>query len=210
MTRVKICGITNVEDALAAVECGANALGFIGVPGSHRFISIEAADRIMCLLPPFVSTVLVISSCEEVEFPQALYTYSAVQFYRGDCSRTVTGSTACIRACRVRDVASLHALDEEIRGVRPDALLLDAYHPQVLGGSGETFNWDLAVEAKERFGLPVILAGGLTPVNVGEAVRKVRPYAVDVSSGVESSPGRKDHAKVKAFIEAVRAADLEV
>ena len=89
----------------------------------------------------------------------------------------------------------------------PHAILLDTYHKDKLGGSGETFNWELAMEAKERFGLPLILAGGLTPENVGEAVRTVRPYAVDVSSGVEAEPGRKDHAKVKAFIQAVREAD---
>ena len=85
---------------------------------------------------------------------------------------------------------------------------MDAYHKDKLGGSGETFNWDLAIEAKRRFDVPIILAGGLTPDNVEEAIAKVQPYAVDVSSGVEAEPGRKDHAKLKAFLQAVRRADL--
>jgi phosphoribosylanthranilate isomerase len=209
MTRIKICGITNQADALAAVERGADALGFISVPQSPRFIDFGAAEAIICALPPFTATVAVVSQCNEIAFPPGIYGYSAVQYYDGDCTRTVTGRTACIRACRVRDSDSLLVLADQMRGVEPDALLLDAYHPDKLGGSGETFNWDLAVVAKERFGLPIILAGGLTPENVAEAIRRVRPYAVDVSSGVEAQPGRKDYAKLRDFIQAVRDADKE-
>jgi phosphoribosylanthranilate isomerase len=207
MTRVKICGITNVEDALAAVKYGADALGFICVQESPRYIDFEAAFAVMSSLPPFVATVAVVSRCEEAAMDRELYSFTAVQYYAGDCTRTITGSTAAIRACRVCDERSLDILAEQIRGVEPDALLLDTFHPDRLGGSGETFDWDLALLAKEKFGLPIILAGGLTPENAGEAVRRVRPYAVDVSSGVEASPGKKDHDKMRRFIAAVRSAD---
>ena len=106
-----------------------------------------------------------------------------------------------MKAFRVRDAASLKALPD----YRTDAWLLDAHVPGQYGGTGDTFNWDLAVEA-QRLGRPIFLAGGLTPENVGAAVQKVRPYAVDVSSGVESAPGKKDHTKVTAFIKAAKAA----
>jgi phosphoribosylanthranilate isomerase len=104
-----------------------------------------------------------------------------------------------MKALRIRDAESLRPLPE----YKTDAFLLDAYAPDKLGGTGATFNWDLAIEAK-KIGKPIFLAGGLTPENVGEAVRKVQPYAVDVSSGVESAPGTKDHAKVRAFIQAAK------
>ena len=104
----------------------------------------------------------------------------------------------------MRDQASLESVPANLKY---DGYVLDTYHQDKLGGSGETFNWDLAVEAKARFGKPIILAGGMTADNVGEAVARVRPFAVDVSSGVEAAPGRKDHAKLKAFIRAVRDAD---
>jgi phosphoribosylanthranilate isomerase len=107
-----------------------------------------------------------------------------------------------MKAIRIRDAASL----KELANFTTDAYLLDAYAPAARGGTGEKFNWELAVEA-QKFGKPVFLAGGLTPENVADAVRKVRPFGVDVASGVESSPGKKDHAKIRAFIAAVRNAD---
>lgn len=208
VTRIKICGITNLEDALAAVAYGADALGFIAVAGSPRYVDPQhVASHILPCLPPFVTPVLVLKSCEEESFPSDLQSFGAVQFYSGDCSSTVTGTTRCLRAFRIRDESSLREIATTLEGPRPDAILLDTYHKDKLGGSGETFNWELAVEAKQRFGLPIILAGGLTPENVGEAIQTVRPYAVDVSSGVEAAPGRKDHAKIKAFVEAVRRVD---
>jgi phosphoribosylanthranilate isomerase len=106
-----------------------------------------------------------------------------------------------MKAFRIRNADSLR----ELTDYKTDAWLLDAYSPDKAGGTGETFNWDLAVEAR-RLGRPIFLAGGLTPQNVAEAVRRVEPYAVDVSSGVEAAPGRKDHAKVRAFIEAAKGA----
>ena len=107
-----------------------------------------------------------------------------------------------MKAFRIRDAASLNALAQ----CRADALLLDSFVAGKQGGTGETFNWDLAVEAK-KFGLPIFLAGGLTPDNVAQAVQHARPFGVDVSSGGEAAPGRKDHAKIRAFIQAVRSAD---
>ena len=108
-----------------------------------------------------------------------------------------------MKAFRIRDAASLQRLPN----YPTDAWLLDAYNPDQPGGTGETFNWDLALEAR-AWGRPIFLAGGLTPENVGEAVRRARPYAVDVSSGVEAAPGRKDHAKIKAFIQAAKTVEV--
>ena len=218
MTRVKICGITNSEDARAAVDYGADALGFVLIPESPRCIDIFAAQDIARSLPPFAQTVLLLESCVDkpVEILMAanyrIAGFGAVQFYAGDCVRWLPGMAACIRAFRIRDESSLEEISAYLGGKDenppPDAILLDAYHKDKLGGSGETFNWNLAAEAKKRFDIPIILAGGLTPENVAEAIAKVQPHAVDVSSGVEAEPGRKDHAKLKAFIRAVRRADL--
>lgn len=218
ITRVKICGITNVEDAQAAVECGADALGFILVPDTPRYVG--DAETLMTLLgsvPPFVTRVAVCQDATTIE-RRWEGAFQALQFYEPIADQTWHwyGWHSRIYAARIQDESSLQAITETIPmlsnvggDLMIDALLLDTYHKDKLGGAGETFNWDLAVEAKRRFGLPIILAGGLTPENVGEAIRKVRPYAVDVSSGVEARPGKKDHAKVKAFMEAVHVADAE-
>ncbi len=204
MTRIKICGISNGLDALAAAEAGADALGFIAVPGSPRFLPPEVYHEISAALPLFVKRVVVAHRPEDAEEYLAEY----VQHYEDttDKSRFRRGSAWRIRAFRVRDESTL-------RGIQayPDpvgAIQLDAYHQGMLGGSGETFDWSLAVRAKALTDRPVILAGGLTPDNVQDALEAVRPYAVDVSSGVESAPGVKDHAKVRAFVRAVREWDL--
>jgi phosphoribosylanthranilate isomerase len=145
--------------------------------------------------------------------------FDALQFYDAKLEQNrawLSGEFRLVYACRIKDMTSLDALTEVVSFLHaPDplrysplhAILLDTYHKDKLGGSGETFNWELAVEAKRRFDIPIILAGGLTPENVEEAISTVRPYAVDVSSGVEAEPGRKDHTKLKAFFEAVRRAD---
>ncbi len=137
------------------------------------------------------------------------YAYDYVQFYREEDDKQDWwyDSWQHIRAFRVKDEESLDDIESYRFHEGMRAYLLDAYNQDKLGGSGETFNWELAVEAKRRFGKPIILAGGLTPENVGEAIATVQPYAVDVSSGVEAEPGRKDHARLKAFIDAVREAD---
>jgi len=205
LTKIKICGITNLEDALAAVEYGADALGFIEVPESPRFITPARFQEITQALPPFVRTVIVVNR------PGDAFRYSAdlIQHYKDstDSSRSGRGAQWRIRAFRIKDEGSLEELKRYTDPVR--AVLLDAHSSTVLGGSGHTFPWDLALRAQDLTVRPIILAGGLTPENVTDAIAGVRPYAVDVSSGVEASPGVKDHGKLKAFIKAVRAWDLE-
>ncbi|MBC8142483.1 MAG: phosphoribosylanthranilate isomerase [Armatimonadetes bacterium] len=202
MTQIKICGLTNADDARAAVRLGADALGFIGVPGSPRYITPDAMRAATRGLPPFVTTVVVVRTpIDAVGYPA-----STLQYYDGDSAAALLKR---VRVFRIQNAASL----DELREYRhtPDAVLLDAFHETALGGAGVRFDWNLAVEAKHMMGdLPVILAGGLTPENVADAVRMVRPYAVDVSSGVESEPRRKDHDKLRRFIAAVRDADREI
>ncbi len=200
--RVKICGITNVEDALAAVDAGADALGFIFFGGSPRFIEPAAAQAIIGGLPPFVSKVgvFVDETLENVQRISRLTGVSAVQLHGNEAPAFCAAlAPAVIKAFRIKDRSSLSALGSYDRA----SFLLDSYVPGQPGGTGEKFSWELAVEAKS-FGRPIILAGGLTPDNVTQAVEKTVPYAVDVSSGVEFAPGRKDHAKVRDFILAAK------
>lgn len=213
MTRVKICGITNVEDARAAVDYGAHALGFVLFKESPRYVYGDGTGHLNYLLtsvPPLVSCVAVASPHVDLT-ALADVTFSALQMHETPTERFVKrcDELRLIYAFRMQSTVSLEYVDTVLHSkvYRIGGILLDAYHSDKLGGSGETFDWELAREAKERFGLPIILAGGLTPENVGDAIAAVRPYAVDVSSGVESEPGRKDHAKLKAFIRAVHKAD---
>lgn len=204
MTRIKICGISNGLDARAAADAGADALGFIAVPGSPRYLPPEVYHEISAALPLFVKRVVVAHRPEDAEEYLAEY----VQHYEdaADPSRFRRGAAWRIRAFRMRDESSLAEI-----AAYPDpvgAILLDTYHQQMLGGSGKTFDWSLAVRAKALTDRPLILSGGLTPGNVQAALEAVRPYAVDVASGVEASPGVKDHAKIKAFVRAVREWDL--
>jgi phosphoribosylanthranilate isomerase len=201
---VKICGITNTPDALAAAQAGADALGFVFYEGSPRYIATDAAAAIIHELPPAIVKVgLFVNAAEEaVQRAIAECGLNLLQFHGDETpDYCLQFGLMSMKAFRVRDAASLKALPD----YRTDAWLLDAYVPDQYGGTGDTFNWDLAVEA-QRLGRPIFLAGGLTPENVGAAVQKVRPYAVDVSSGVESAPGKKDHTKVTAFIKAAKAA----
>ena len=204
VTRIKICGITNERDALLACELGADALGFIGVRDSPRFVTPDAYHELAAALPLFVPRVVVVPRPEDAEGYLADY----VQHYADttDKAQFRRGSQWRIRAFRMHGDASLDELAAYADPV--GAVLLDAYHPNTLGGSGATFPWDLAVRAKTLTARPVLLAGGLTPDNVQAALEAVRPYGVDVSSGVESRPGVKDPAKLRAFIRAVREWDL--
>ncbi len=202
-TQVKICGVTTVADALAAAEAGADMIGLMLYEGSPRHISHAQAAEISRALPPFVLKVGVFVNPEEALVSRAIAEcqLSLLQFHGTEPSEFCTQfGLMSVKALRVKDAVSLTALEQYAN----DAFLLDAYAPNGLGGTGEKFNWDLAVEA-QKFGKPIFLAGGLTPENVADAVRQVRPFAVDVSSGVESAPGMKDAAKVRAFIAAVRA-----
>jgi phosphoribosylanthranilate isomerase len=201
--KVKICGITNVADALAAAAAGADMIGLMFAEKSPRLISLATAVEIHRALPPFVLRVGVFVNPPEDLVLRALGEcgLSLLQFHGDETSEFCTQFGAMsLKAFRIQNAESLAALEN----YHTDAFLLDAHSKNGLGGTGETFNWDLAVDA-QKFGKPIFLAGGLTPDNVAEAVRKVQPFAVDVSSGVESAPGKKDVAKVRAFIEAVRA-----
>jgi phosphoribosylanthranilate isomerase len=203
--KVKICGITNLPDGMAAAEAGADALGFVFYDQSPRRISIEAAAVLIPQLPPFVMKVGVFVNAPEDLVVRAIREcgLNLLQFHGDEPPEyCLQFGLMSMKAFRVRDAASLQALSR----YRTDAWLLDSYTPDKPGGTGETFNWDLAFEA-QGLGHPIFLAGGLTAENVAEAVRRARPYGVDVSSGVEAAPGRKDHAKVKAFIQAAKAVE---
>jgi len=201
-TLVKICGITNEADALAATEAGADALGLMFYEPSPRNVSLKAAAEIARKLPPFVIKVGVFVNSPEDVVLRAIGEcgLNIVQFH-GDETPDYCQlfPVMTIKAFRIRDADSLKSLPD----YQTDAWLLDAHVADKLGGTGAKFNWDLAIEA-QKLGRPIFLAGGLTPENVGEAVRKVRPYAVDVSSGVEASSGKKDHEKVRMFIQAAK------
>jgi phosphoribosylanthranilate isomerase len=201
--KVKICGITSAADALASAEAGADLLGFMFYAPSPRNISLRTAAEIARQLPPFVVKVGVFVNADEDLVTRAIGDcgLNLLQFHGDEppeyCAQFGLMS---MKAFRIRDVESLTALP----AYPTEAWLLDAFVKGKPGGTGEKFNWDLALEAK-KFGKPIFLAGGLTPGNVAAAVKKVQPYAVDVSSGVEASPGKKDPAKVKAFIQAAKA-----
>jgi phosphoribosylanthranilate isomerase len=203
-TKVKICGLTSVADARAAAEAGADMIGLMFYDKSPRNISIAQASEISRALSPFVLKVGVFVNPTEAEVMEAISAcgLNLLQFHGDESSEFCTHfGLMSMKALRVKDADSIAALEN----YSTDAFLLDAYSKSGLGGTGEKFNWDLAVEA-QKFGKPVFLAGGLTPENVAEAVRIVQPFAVDVSSGVESAPGIKDAAKVRAFIQAVKSA----
>lgn len=203
MAKVKICGITNVEDALQAVEAGADALGFVFYAKSPRYVTPNEVQQILAELPPFVTTVglFVNEPIARIRRTMAAARLDVVQLHGDeqpeDC---LIEPLRVIKALRVRDAASL----EGAARYRVSALLLDAWSDKSYGGTGEQFDWQLVRRLTAK--RPLILAGGLNPENVIDAVRTVRPYAVDVSSGVESAPGKKDHQKVVEFITRVRNA----
>jgi len=204
---VKICGITNLEDALAAVGFGADALGFVFHETSPRSVSIENAARISQKLPPHIVKVGVFVDAPEETVLRAIAAcgLNVLQFHGGESPEYCCQfGLMSVKAFRMRDAASL----EELPRYPTDAWLLDSYVEDKPGGTGKKFNWELAREA-QRLGRPIFLAGGLTHENVADAVRLVKPYAVDVSSGVEASPGKKDLKKLKAFIEAAKHFDQE-
>ena len=201
---VKICGITSEADALAATEAGADAIGLMFYEGSPRHVTLEQAKAISAALPPHVMRVGVFVNAEEAFVHQALTEcmLNILQFHGDEtpeeCSRY---PVMTLKAFRVQGEETLAQLE-----AYPSAgYLLDAYVKDALGGTGATFNWDLAVRAQE-FGKPIFLAGGLTPENVAEAVRKVQPFGVDVSSGVEIEPGRKDAEQMRTFVAEAKGA----
>ncbi len=199
--RVKICGITCIEDALDAVDAGADALGFIFAPSPRRIEPIDAAE-IIRELPPFLTTVgLFVDEAPEPVLREC--PLDVIQFHGAESPERVAACPVrSIKAFRVRCSEDL----AQIRAYRAaSAWLLDAYVPGVAGGTGHRFPWALANEV-QGWGGRLIVAGGLTPENVAECIGQTRPYGVDVSTGVERSPGRKDPVKLRDFVQAARSA----
>jgi phosphoribosylanthranilate isomerase len=201
--KVKICGLTNAPDALAALDAGADMLGFNFCESSPRHLTPAAAAAIVRQLPSFAVKVGVFVDAPEDLVLRAIADcgLNLLQFHGDESPEYCTQfGLMSMKAFRIRDEKSLEAMTR----YPTDAWLLDAFVPGRAGGTGRQFNWDLALEA-QKLGRPIFLAGGLTPDNVADAVRRVQPYAVDVASGVEAAPGKKDPAKVRAFIAAARA-----
>lgn len=206
MVKVKVCGITSLTDALAAVEAGADALGFNFYRRSPRYVEPAAARRIIAELPPGVVCVGVFvneESAYELAHLAEEARVSVVQLHGDEPPEycATLGGREVIKALRVgKDFAPAEVARYPVRSI-----LLDAYNARARGGTGETFDWGLARRTRELVA-ELYLAGGLTPENVAAAIAEVEPYAVDVCSGVETAPGRKDAARVRAFVAAVRAA----
>jgi len=206
MTRVKICGITRIEDGLAAAQAGADAIGLVFVGKSPRHVTPDQAREIARALPPFISTVALFVNPTAAEVEAVLKTVrpDVLQFHGEEPPEFCRSfGVPYLKAFRVRpgvDLLQSAALYADAQG-----WLLDAWSEAAHGGTGERFDWDLIPLDLPR---PTVLAGGLTPANVAEAVFKVRPWAVDVSSGVESSKGIKDAAKIAAFIKEIRNAHV--
>jgi phosphoribosylanthranilate isomerase len=204
-TRVKICGITRPQDALAAAQAGADAVGLVFYPSSRRYLSTERAVEIRDALPPFVQSVALFVNADAAQVAQVLQRVrpGMLQFHGEEspdfCSQF---GAPFVKAVRVRP--GVDALEYLRPFSRAAAWLFDSYVPEY-GGVGESFDWSLVPALRER---PLILSGGLTPANVAEALRRVRPWGVDVSSGVESAKGIKDAAKIAAFMAEVRNADV--
>ncbi|MNE11067.1 N-(5'-phosphoribosyl)anthranilate isomerase [compost metagenome] len=201
--RSKICGITRIEDALAAVEAGADALGLVFYAKSPRAVTVQQARAIIAALPPFVTTVGLFvnaSRCELGEILDAV-PLDLLQFHGDETLADCEGwHRPYIKALRVKagdDIAAACLAYPSASGI-----LLDTYVEGVPGGTGEAFDWSLIPQGLSK---PIILAGGLTPDNVAGAIARVQPYAVDVSGGVEQGKGIKDHAKIRAFVQAVRS-----
>jgi len=201
--KIKICGITTVADAAAAAEAGADLIGLMFYEKSPRHISLKTAAKIAGAIPAYVLKTGVFVNPPEELVTRAIGEcgLNFLQFHGDEPPEfCVQFGIMSMKAFRIRDRRSLKSLPD----YSTDAWLLDACAAGARGGTGEKFNWKLAVEAK-KFGRPIFLAGGLTPENIAEAVRGVQPFGVDVSSGVESAPGKKDHTKVRAFIAAARS-----
>jgi phosphoribosylanthranilate isomerase len=203
-TRVKICGITRPEDGIAAAQAGADAIGLVFYPPSPRFLSVDRALEIRDALPPFVQVVALFVNPDAAQVAQVIGRVrpGALQFHGEETPEFCAEfGVPYVKACRVREGVDL------LKYLRPfsraAAWLLDS-HVAEYGGVGESFDWALAPAVRER---PIVLSGGLGPANIAEAIRRVKPWGVDVSSGVESAKGVKDARKIAAFIAEVRNAD---
>ncbi|MCQ9208425.1 MAG: phosphoribosylanthranilate isomerase [Omnitrophica bacterium] len=204
MTRIKICGITNVEDATWVANLSADYLGLVFAKESKRKVNLENAQEIARVVPPYIQKVGLFVNQEPdlVNKILELYKLELLQFHGEETPQycqQFKGKAKIIKAFRIKDEESL----SQISQYDVDFYLLDAFIEGEQGGTGENFNWDLALKVKE-FGRPIFLAGGLKPDNVVEAIKKVEPFAVDVSSGVEASPRRKSVELMQEFINKVR------
>lgn len=202
-TRIKFCGLTQATDITTAVAAGADALGFVLWPGSRRHVDLEKLIELAALVPAFVTRVGLFVDAEP-ELVRCVEPHLDLLQFHGDETPAFCAGFArpWIKALRMRDGLDLHAAAEAFAGAQ--ALLLDAYRPGVPGGTGETFDWSRIPAGLKK---PVILAGGLTPENVADAIERVRPYAVDVSGGVEAEPGSKCPRLLAAFSRAVADVD---
>ncbi len=205
MARVKICGITNHPDAALAVSLGVHALGFIFAQSPRR-IAPEKARRIISIIPPFVTTVGVFVD-ERRETIRDIMQYCGLDLiqFHGDESPDVCEEfmPRTIKGFRIRDRSDIESIT--LYKGKARAILLDTYAKGKRGGTGKTFDWNLAVRSKDA-GVPVILTGGLTPANIVDAISAVTPYAVDVNSGIEERPGEKDHILMKELMGNIRKA----
>jgi phosphoribosylanthranilate isomerase len=208
--RIKICGVTRPEDAADIADAGADAIGLNFYPSSPRFVSDEQAEEIIAALPAHVAKVGVFVNADASAIRDKVQRLGLdwVQLHGDEPPEFITElpGLAVIRAVRLQDRVSVVLPSTKGKLIRlPNAVLIDAFSASAYGGTGTTVVWEAIPEARRRLaGLPVILAGGLTPENVAEAIRVARPDAVDVASGVESSPGIKDLAKVRDFVAASR------
>jgi len=206
-TRVKICGITRTQDGVAAVNHGADAIGLVFYAPSPRAVSVAQAQRLVAALPPLVSVVALFVNPDEQEVREVLQALpiSLLQFH-GDESPEFCRSFGrpYIKAVRMAEGTDLHA--EAARFDSACGLLVDSFSSQARGGTGETFDW---TEIPDGLPLPLIMAGGLEPENVAEAISRVHPYAVDVSSGVEAERGVKDESRIAAFMRAATETDFD-
>jgi phosphoribosylanthranilate isomerase len=204
-TGVKVCGITREEDAVAAVTAGVDALGFNFYPSSKRHVRLDDVVGWIPGLPDDVGRVAVVVNAEEnlLRELQASGLFHAFQFHGDETSETCArwGGSFYVRA---RPIADKLSADSALSDTAP-CLLLDAHAPGTYGGTGQVIDWSLAARVAQAAKRPVVLSGGLHPGNVGSAVSQVRPSAVDVASGVESAPGRKDAAKMRDFVAAARS-----
>ncbi|MFT7684782.1 MAG: phosphoribosylanthranilate isomerase [Candidatus Azotimanducaceae bacterium] len=206
-TRVKICGITNLQDALLAIDAGADSLGFNMYHASPRFISAELAAEIMDQMPPFVTTVglFVNEEADQIRKLCQDVSFDLLQFHGDEndefCQQFNRPFLKAIRVNKIADIVVQVEAYPSAKGILVDTLVKGKY-----GGTGAALNWDNVPKVSK----PIILAGGLIPENVSMAISKVRPYSVDVSSGVESSAGIKDKNKIELFMNAVKATNIEV
>jgi phosphoribosylanthranilate isomerase len=206
-TRIKICGITRPEDGLAAVRLGVDAIGLVFYPGSSRAVTVPQAAEIVRELPPLVTVVGLFVNAQRQEIAETLETtrIDLLQFHGDESPEDCAGhGRPYIKAVRMRDGVDLQQEQERFSGA--SAILLDSYKKSEYGGTGSTFDWGVIPAAMAP---SIILAGGLTPDNVGQAIRQVRPFAVDVSGGVELEKGIKDSAKIEAFVRGVESGDRE-